>query len=363
MSDRDSHQPKYRPREAGLDAAMRRFFALPAADQLRAFEQMRDFLGASSPVQTEADRQSERERESLAALEQVRDHLGLNGRAPTVKEFDRAARELGLGWTARKVGDVWGRYRFACEVLLGGMRRLSAAQLSLRQRFSGRQRSTEDHITALRLWAATNPPLARLVDYNAWAREHNDSLAGGDIPVALGQTIRSGLALSWDHALAVGRGELTLEDATRSTMSARKSSRKDWTTGPHDLVSLMSVAQILELGEYQCVYRSHLPAFPTPVAIFGGRRKVRAWLRGDVESYRDTGKAPKRRRDSVRPQYYSGSELAPLIGVAAITNNRPFDLEPTGRVGGAYYWLKRHADRWIRENHELIERRQLIKAR
>jgi hypothetical protein len=338
---------------------MRRFFALPAADQLRGFEQMRDFLGASAPVQTDADRQSERERESLAALEQVRDHLGLNGRAPTVKEFDRAARELGLAWTGRKVGEAWGRYRFACDALLGGMRRLSAAQLSLRHLFSGRKREAEDYVTALRLWAATNPPLARLRDYNAWGREYNDSLGDGDLPVPLGQAIRNALAISWLDALAIGRGSLTLEDATRRRTLSRKYSRNDWTTGPHDLVSLISVAQILELAEYHCVYRSNQPAFPTPVAIFGGRRKIRAWLREDVERYRDTGKAPRRRLNGLRSQYYGASELEPLVCVKAITNKRPLDPEPTGRVGGVYYWLKRDADRWIRKNAKLIERRAL----
>jgi len=30
---------------------------------------------------------------------------------------------------------------------------------------------------------------------------------------------------------------------------------------------------------------------------------------------------------------------------------------PTGRVGGFLYWLRRDADRWTRENKELVERR------
>jgi hypothetical protein len=30
---------------------------------------------------------------------------------------------------------------------------------------------------------------------------------------------------------------------------------------------------------------------------------------------------------------------------------------PTGRVGGIVYWLKRDADRWIRDNKDLVERR------
>jgi hypothetical protein len=326
-------KPPERPSalEAELNALMRQFFSLSAADQLRALERIRDFLGASAPMETEVDRQAKRESESLAALEQVRDHLGLNGRAPTVKEFDRVARELELGWTARKVGEVWGRYRFACGTLLGEPRRLSPAQRSLRSLMSGRKRKTKDCVNALRLWAATDPPLARATDYDAWAREHNDSLADGELPVPTAGTIHLSLAISWSDALPIGRGDLKLDDAAKRTSSTYE----DWCNGPHDFIGVRSAAQILGVSEGRCAYLTHKPGFPTPAAIFG-RRKVRAWLRKDIESYRDTGKAPRRRWNELRSQYYDTLELMPLVGLGmtAINNGISKSPRPTGRVVG-----------------------------
>lgn len=345
-------------RDAELDAVMQRFFDLSAGDQLRAFERAREFLGGGAPVETRADREITRRSDSLAALTRVADHLGLNGRAPTVKEFDRVAVALGLEWTARRVGHVWGRWRFACDALLGERPRLTAEQQALRHRFSGRKRSADDYLTALRLWAATNPPLARAADYNVWVRQHNDQLVDAELPLPHAATIRSSLAIRWIDALRIGRGEITVEQAATRTISPRK----DWTSGPHNLVGLKSAAQILRVGEGHCDYLSWQPGFPTPVAIFSHGRAVRAWLRPDVERFRETGKAPTRKRDGLRSRYYNTFELAPLVGLTPVSliDKRLGDLAPTptGRVGGIVYWLKRDADRWIRENKDLIEQRQ-----
>ena len=356
MSQRGDDSKQARSaRDAEIDSAMQRFFDLSAADQLRAYEQMRDFLGASAPAQTAEDHELEQRRESLAALEQVREHLGLEGKAPTVKEFDRVAHELDLGWTARRVGEVWGRWRFACEALLGERPRLTAVQQSLQHRFSGRRRRYEDYVTALRLWLASDPPLVRMNEYTLWTRQFNDTLADGQMPLPRAETITSLLQITWPEAVRWGRGEITFAEAAKR----RPWSRQDWSSGPHDLVGLGTAAEILGLGGSSCRHHSYKPNFPTPVVVFARGQGVRAWLRKDIESYRDTGKAPKRRRDQWRAQYYEVGELASLIGVLplSILTKQGHAPGPTGCAGGVFYWLKRDADRWIRENRELIDKR------
>lgn len=342
-------------RDAELDSAMQRFFDLSAADQLRAYEHLRDFLGAAAPAQTAADLEIEQRRESLAALEQAREHLGLEEKAPTVAQFDRVSRELDLGWTARRVGDVWGRWRFACEALLGERPRLTAVQHSLRHRFAGRKRRYEDYATALRLWLASDPPLVRRADYTLWARQYNDTLKEGEMPLASGPAIAAVLEITWSGAVRWARGEITFEEAAKRPVPPRQ----DWSSGPHNLIAIGTVADLLGVGVSSGRYHSQKPDFPNPVVVFAGGRTVRTWLREDVELYRDTGKAPKRRRDHLRAQYYDVREMASLIGVlpGSILYAEVHHPPPTGCAGGVFYWLKRDADRWIRENRELIERR------
>jgi len=345
------------PRDTELELAMRRFFELSAADQLRAFEQMRDFLGTGAPSLAKVDLQIEQRAESLAALARVAEHLGLNGAAPTTEQFDQVARELKLGWTSGKVIRVWARWRFACDALRGGRTRLTAAQLSLRHRSIGLTRKHEDYLTAVRLWLATSPPLVRRVDYEAWAREYNDALKDGELPVLGSKAITLALTLSWKDIVRVGRGEIGFDQAEKRSISERA----DWTSGPHDLVSQRSGAQILKINAGNFQWASRKPGFPTPIVIFARKRNTRAWLREDLEVYCETGKAPKRKLNGLRHLYYSTVELAPLVGVKPGTLSEAGRASPTppptGRVGSTLYWLKRDADRWIRDNKALVERR------
>jgi hypothetical protein len=348
--------PRRTTRDVELESAMRRFFDLPPADQLRAFERMCDYLGAGAPKLTKADKQIEDRAASLVALARVVDHLGLDGSAPTTAQFDRVAREFELGWTSAKIVRVWGRWRFACAVLLGDRPRRTAAQQALRDRSVGFARSREDYLTAVRLWLATKPAKFRSSDYDLWAREYNDLLADDEIAVPGHSTIREGLALSWPDVVAVGRGEMSVDEAERKT----RSPHADWSVGPHDLVGQLTGAQILKLGTSQFQRFSRQPGFPTAVLIFNkGTRPVRTWLRGDLEMYRDTGKAPAREENGLRFCYYRAQELAPLLGVrrGTLTDKTQNVPPPTGRVAGICYWLKRDADRWIRENKALIELR------
>lgn len=345
------------PRDTELETAMRRFFELSAADQLRAFEQMRDYLGAGASLPTKVNREIEQRAESLVALARVAEHLGLNGDAPTAEQFDQVAGKLKLGWTSGKVIRAWARWRFACDALRGGRTRPTATQQSLRHRSIGIKRNREDYLTAVRLWLVTNPPLVRAADYDAWAQEYNDALEDGELPVLKTAAIRLALALSWKDIVRVGRGEVDFDQAEKRSIS----DRGDWTNGPHDLVGQLSGAQILKISANRFEYMSQRPGFPTPAATFGSRRNVRAWLREDLEVYRETGKARKRKRNGLRSRYYGTFELAPLVGVAParLVDKRSdgYVPPPTGRVGGIAYWLKRDADRWIRDHKDLAERR------
>ncbi len=241
-------------------------------------------------------------------------------------------------------------------MLRGDRPRRTAAQRALRDRSVGFARSREDYLTAVRLWLETKPAKFRSSDYDLWAREYNDQLADDEIAAPGHSTIREGLALSWPDVVAVGRGEISVSEAERKT----RSPHADWSVGPHDLVGQLTGAQIVNVGTSQFQRFSRQQSFPAAVLIFDkGTRPVRTWLRGDLEMYRDTGKAPRREENGLRPCYYLAQELAPLLGVrrGTLTDKTQNVPPPTGRAAGVCYWLKRDADRWIRENRALIEGR------
>jgi len=330
---------------------MRRFFALNAADQLRAFTAMRDFLGAHAPAVNGVDGEIVGRQESLVVLQKAATHLGLTDRVPTTVEFDRVSQELKLGWTSARVIRVWGRWRFACDALQGGFVRLTAAQQGLRARHAGHDRNHEDHLTSVRRWLATTPAKERVKDYANWMREENAASSEEEPLLPGAAAIRTALAIAWPDVLRVARGEATLEEAEKLSTSPRK----DWTTGPHDLIGRRTVAEIFGVGVSNCEYISKQQGFPKPVAIFLGRR---AWLRTDIELYRDTGTAPPRVENELRSLYYDSREIAALFGLRRADHSTKHRLiaPVTGCVGGRAYWLKADVDRWAIENREELAR-------
>jgi predicted DNA-binding transcriptional regulator AlpA len=324
---------------------MRRFLALQLADQLRAYEQMREYLSAAAR-ETKADRELRDRIEALDAIRKVADHLGLpEQKAPTADQFNEHAPAVAPGWNVSKVGRAWGSWRFACDVHRGERPRLSARQRGLQAKVSGRTRTREEHLTSVRRWLATNPPRERVVDYEAWRREANANLAEGELPLPAYMTMWLELPIVWADRKRVARGEMEPEEARL----AKTSRQADFTRGPHEFVSIPWIARRQHLTMEQANRQSHRPEFPRSVLRLS---RTRLWLREDVDAYAEGRAFPAREPGELQHLYLSSAETAELIGLrhASLRNPRTVIPEPAGRVGHHPYWLREEVEQWMREH-------------
>lgn len=336
---------------------MRRFLALQPADQLRAYEQMREYLSAATR-ETRADRELRDRIEALDAIRKVADHLGLpEQKAPTVEQFNEHAPSVAPGWNVSKVGRAWGSWRFACDVHRGERPRLSARQRSLRGKVAGRRRTREEHLTSVRRWLATDPPGERVSDYEAWRQEANANLAEDELPAPTYKTMHHEFPIAWADRIRVARGEIALEEARL----ARTGSQADWTRGSHELVALPWISKRLRVSRAQAYRTTHKPEFPRHALVLG---RTRVWLREDVDAYAEGRAFPRRKPGWLQPEYLSITETAELIGLkrGSLHNPRTVIPEPAGRVARQPYWLRAEVEQWMREHPKRGSRRYRASA-
>ena len=334
---------------------MRHFFDLCPKDQLAAFAQMRDYLGADAAAETEDDRRARERAEALEVIGRVVAYLELpKEQTPTVTQFDHACRELGLPWTRSRVVRAWGRWRRACAAYLGEELSESARQLAYRRRLRGRRSQYENPLAAVRRWLATDPPSTGPRDYDAWVHDEATRVSEDAVRLPRSIAIRTRLELSWADVIRVARREVDVADLAPRTPRTHR----DWTSGPHDLISIQAVAGLLGCSITEAHGRVKEPGFPPVVAVFGS---TRAWLRDDVQKFIENPSVGTPVRRALREEYLDAHELAALIGLSARTiKNQPKATfpQPTGCVGSTRYWHRADVDAWIREHEALVARRR-----
>jgi hypothetical protein len=268
--------------DAEYEAAMRRVLALPRSQQLRAYHDLRKYLGAELPESDDLDRQLERKAASLAVPAEAIEHLGVRDRPPLrAKKVDATMKVLGRAseWSSGKIVCLWRKWRFALEALEG--QPPSSPQFAAMQSYlRGHKRSTEDYLTAVRLWLATNPPKTTTLEYEAWAQRTNAARPPHDPIMPSSSTVRSGLARGFPDIVRIARGEVALDDMQAKSVSIRA----DRTDGPDYLTALGMVARILNVNTLTAQNKTRTDSFP-PVALELDATPV--WVREDVEASPD----------------------------------------------------------------------------
>jgi predicted DNA-binding transcriptional regulator AlpA len=334
-----------RPRDdKQLEAALRRFFDLPARDQVRAFLAMREWLDAGAQPQSRIDTEQAERAAALEIINETARRLeNPDGQWPTAREFDEANR--GTGWSCNRVAKAWGRWVFALEALDGRPTRPTRAQRDLRRKIAGKDSMYEDPIVSIRAWLLTNPSARTDDSYDAWTRLANDTMDDGEALKPGSSAVRDALVIPFTEAIRVALGEIELADAKTS----KEQPNSTWSTGPHQFVGRTEIAQILGMTRPAVTTLINRHDFPQPVLVLP---KGNAWLLDDVMAYAEGRPFPLRSRDEFRDEYLVTQELALLLNVTPAALRQPNAAAPprTGAIVGASIWLRSDVERWLEEH-------------
>jgi hypothetical protein len=325
------------------EIVLERFLELSPSEQLAVYRAVRDLLGARLAL-VKKDKVVEERATSLDVFKRVADHLALaDGVAPTPAEFDAACRELDLDWNRSRVSRAWGRWRFGKEAFLGDSHD-SIVRRRIRHTVD-RRRRREAPLRGIRLWLAAAPGDRGRRAYEAWAREYNSDLRERQLPVSVSASnAASAFGIRWVDLVRHAAGEITLDEARKP----RTPRQRRYSRGPHDLVALKDIGEILGVSLAVASYTARRkPGFPTPVIELG---HARLWVRGDVEAYAAGDRFPTRRPNELRNLYVTANEAARAtgLGVLAVRSGRHGFPEPAVQLRSVSLWLRSEVDAWKR---------------
>ena len=191
-----------------------------------------------------------------------------------------------------------------------------------------------NHITGLRLWLETTPASFGIEDYDRWVADTKPDNEQRAMFVR-GRAISKSLRLGWGELLAVARGEVTIEAAGQKRARAQKTKER----GPHDLVSLQDVVELMSTTADRAARATHKPAFPRP-ALLSSRRRF--WVLADVLAYLAGDDVPHRQENELRDQYFDLRDMQDVTGLTAIKLEHGAEgfPAPAARVGGRLLWLR-----------------------
>jgi hypothetical protein len=326
--------------DGALAAFMRRFYELSPAAQLAAFSAVRTFLGSAADP-AEVDTALAERHEAISIMRAACAELRLpEGTAPTARQFDASRAAHDSGWSSARVAKTFGRWRFACEHLLGKLHRRPAIQrAAMRAARRGVLRDRDDYLRGVRLWLGETDLASCARDYDVWRSTYNERRPDGEPPLVSYSRLRQVFACSWEDLKKLAIGELQPgEAAARQPLRARVIRR-----GPHDLIAFGDVRQMLGLGLTAARNETRSPRFPAPAYTHPRGARNRLWLRADVQAYLHGAAVPERDRNHLQELYRDAVAVARLLKLAVIsvtTRSSPRVPEPAVSLGGLQLWLR-----------------------
>ena len=336
------------------DAYRRAFDAfvwLSRREQLVILDAEADYLAAATGTRPKLPQQLAKEDEALAWLDRAAELLELPPRvAPTVDQYRSAQGLIPGAKSSSYIGRLFGSWALALEAFLGGARPESALQFSIRRALLGRRRTFDEYIAGVARWDRTDPLSSFRTDYDAFADEVNANLTPGEKPIVKANTVCRQTGLAWEDARACARGQLSREEALALR---RIPARGKVDSGP--LVGRAAAGAILGFGTWEAANVLRRPDAPRAVALIGPQQR-RAWLRQDLDAFRDGRSFPIRRPFELQPQIVTPDELAARLGLSCTTlrvylSQRPHLVPaPAGRAAGAFWWWRADVSAWLEEH-------------
>lgn len=355
------------PRERSeYEAVMRHIYRLPVREQMMVFQALRDYLGGEVGEETIFDKEIHGRQAALDVMRRVTEHWQLPpGTAPTTTQHKQTPSEVTDGWSVTRVGQAWGRYRFAQQAFRGEAIPETVAQRSLRRSTSGRDHGRESYLSGVRRWLETNPASRGIPDYEDYVRDHNSKALSGKergITLACSQSVTSALGLRWRDVLRLGDGAADY-DALRA-QALHEELTKDH--GPLRLISSRGVAHMLGRRSTTVMYMYRRGELPVSVLILA---RARGWLIEDIEAFIAGRPVPARQEDELRPRVMSTAEVAALLGVthggltSMLHQKSRSAPPPDGRLSHYHYWMREETERWVAEHGKPPPRRSPDKYR
>lgn len=327
-----------------LAAVVRRLPNLTQRELVRLIEIAGEMV-TSAPAEVEAVIMEARARdEALSAMHAVAAALRLpEGKAPTATQMRNHARAAAPGWTTARVTTIFGRWRSATEAYEGRPEPLSARQRAhLRAARLGVFRQRDDYLAGVRAWLHTQPPSLTADDYDAWRREHNAALPDGEHPVVSYSMLRKALPWSWETTKLVASGALAAEDAP--TRSASTTADRH---GPHDLIGIKTICELLGLNRTAARNLTYSRTFPAPAYTQPRPPRIRLWRRSTVIAFGNGAEVEECEPNDLQDFYLDAHAVAEALGLARITvttRSSPRVPDPAVLVAGLQLWMRRDID-------------------
>jgi hypothetical protein len=334
------------PTRHEINALVTRVLALPDLAKFEIFDALREDLAAALSKESPENRKVQERKEALVVIKKVAEELGLPAnKAPTAKQFDEVVDRVAEGWNSQRVVRLWERWRLAKGAYLGTRKTDTPASRKRRKQLKGTWKQGDAHeryLASLRTWLDSEPERLTRPAYEEFAEAHNADLRVGEQPLSRVDTIRRGLPTGWENALAVARGELTMEEALEVELAEQ--------VPKGDRQALVGIAAIAKMLNHPQIKIENLlrtdTTFPVPVARIQGHR---AWLYEDVKLYKRGLATPKRTEGESQALYMDTDELVSFLG---LTNKRVVEScirekswdripPPEGAIAKSYHYWKR----------------------
>lgn len=341
--------------QLSVEALLRRVFALPHRAQLHLYDVLGERLADAGRPTGKADDRIGRQREALAAMQQVADALRLApGTAPTTSEFNDECKRLGLATNVSAVGRAFNGWRNATIAFEGDHIPESARQV--RQRYALRGvhgGGPADLLAVVAEWLSSDECQDQTPeDYMQWRRKYNERAAAAGTQTAV----------SWSHLTQKVFCEMTTEDI----VAAARGEVEDWSTlcrqraeqrldpevNPLGLVSLITGAALLGTTHYTLEdgIATGKPGFPVVVARLGSERLL---LADDVLLCAEGKASPRRETNEMSAALLNSRGVAETLGktersVRSAMPRSAWHLvpEPAGRTRHQSYWLRAEVEAW-----------------
>jgi len=352
---------KNEPTRQEVHALVSRVLSWPDLAKFEVFEALLNDLGDSVELDDPVVRLAGERREALDMIARASEFLGLPaGKAPTVKQFNQAVKDVASDWNSQRVIRVWEQWRLAIQAFKGEREVQTRARREARSQIArgGGRRSRVDYLNGVRKWLQSRPGVETAKSYSAYAEQFNVKLAeqnaaGAPVdekqrPLVSADAVRENLSLpDWPTVIRVAKRQSSLQAAQEQAFAERIPPPRQ-----NRIIGLAAFARLLKRTDGAVRELAETDKnFPTPIAFIQGHR---AWLYEDARLYKRGLAPPSRDEGELQALFADTEELRAKVRLMPVAFNSALARQRWGKiprpdgalVAGVYYWERAQIENW-----------------